>query len=112
MKPSGFSVDFKYICDCETVHWLTQEQVKGSFIIVCDVCHKRISIKPVSTIKVLLGFCNDQSKKVAPQSNSVLTDAHRVLKNMGYSLSSVENVQRAIKAKDKETLIKEFLSRQ
>jgi hypothetical protein len=121
MKPCGFSIYLKYQCVCGTDHWLSQEEVKGQFVIVCDVCKKRTQIQPIEKITAKIDFkkCNKQSNKMAnlgvKSANTallpaVLDDAYQILKNYSFRREELERAN--ISANSKEEFVKIFLARQ
>jgi hypothetical protein len=112
MRPKNFQLYLKYVCDCGSTHWVTLDEAKGGYILVCDECKKLHKIEKIAEAKVLINFCKTEYKKVANPSNPVVKKAHEILRQYGYDQSTIEQVNREVQAKSSDVLVKEFLSRQ
>jgi hypothetical protein len=115
MKPKGFDIYLKYVCDCDREHFLTLQESKGSYTIVCDVCNKRHKIIPVESVKVLVNFkkCKTPTRtieKLEKKPAGLLQNAHRVLKSYGYTLEDL--AREKIQAGTPTEFVREFLAKQ
>lgn len=114
LEPSSFIIELKYKCSCGTIHFMSVDEAKIGNKIYCDVCHKVNPVRPIESVKALVNFKsrNSQPKKVENAYSQPVLDAHKYLGPMGYTKQSIADLQGRVNAKNKQDLIKEFLSRQ
>lgn len=117
LQPKGFDVYLKYFCECGVDYWITLAEAKSGFKVVCNFCNKVNDIKQISSAKVLINFVRttapDKTITVpAFKQSNIAKSAFQTLKDYGYKLSPIEELQSELNLTDATLLIKEFLARQ